>query len=498
MAEYSVIPLAETKGVDRWDSEFFSQAARGMITRLKEVGAQPLTWFIANAQRGSAPEYDAAGTVPVVRTVNVREFEFSNARQEYVSCQFFESAPKGKISHRDISVTSTGVGTLGRAFCNLSTKEYFADGHITVLTPKPQADPAYLTAVLQSSVGQIQFKQWQRGSSGQIEIYPEDILRFLIPKLPQQLQLKISTLWTSAVQLVQNAKNFYPDAERELLERLGWEILQRIKPELFFVEDISTLTMEERIDAEHFQPKYMRLRKRLFTNGSLPLGALCASIDKGTQPPEYIEDGPVVVVKSKNVFGQGIDFDNAERTIDDVFNDIPARLAAGDVVMNSTGFGTLGRAGFIPSNHPRKIVAAVDLLKLRVKPDQVLPEYLTLFLNSPAGLAQSEMLQTGSSGQLHLYPQHIRKILVFLPRDKKGNIDMAWQQKLAEKVIGASIAKKEAQIKLAKAKRIIEEILGMPQPKLIAQHQGAAPDSFPLPSKAAGETGHFTPKQVRN
>lgn len=278
----------------------------------------------------------------------------------------------------------------------------------------------------------------------------------MIPRLPQRVQTQISTLWTSAVKLVQQAETFYPDAEKELLERLGWATLQRTRPELFFVAKSSALSSAERVDAEHFHPKYRRLRKRLSANGAMPLDTLCTSIDKGTQPPEYIEDGPVVVVKSKNVFGQGIDFDNCERTTDSVFDDIPARLAAGDVVMNSTGFGTLGRAGFIPPEHPKRLVASVDLLKLRVKREQVLPEYLTLFLNSLAGLAQSEMLQTGSSGQLHLYPQHIQGILVFLPRDKKGNIDMAWQRKLADKVIGASTAKQEAQVKLAEAKRLVE------------------------------------------
>jgi len=326
MAEYSVVPVAAIEGVDRWDAEFYRQAARTMIARLNEVGTQPLSRFIANAQRGLAPKYDVAGTVPVVRTVNVREIEFSHTRQEYVSHQFFECVPKGKIGYRDIAVTSTGVGTLGRAFCNLGDQEYLADGHITVLKPKPQADPAYLTAVLQSSIGQIQFERWQRGSSGQIEIYPEDILRFLIPNFPQQVKLKISKLWTSAVQLVRQAKMFYPDAEMELLERMGWNTLQRTKTELFFVENSLALNRAERADAEHFQPKYRHLRKQLSDNGSSLLGTLCTNIDKGTQPREYIEHGSVVVVKSKNVFGQGIDFGNCERTTDDVFDDVPARL----------------------------------------------------------------------------------------------------------------------------------------------------------------------------
>lgn len=89
----------------------------------------------------------------------------------------------------------------------------------------------------------------------------------------------------------------------------------------------------------------------------------------------------------------------------------------------------------------------------------ILPEYATLFLNSPAGLAQSEMFQTGSSGQLHLYPQHIQEFLAYLPRNKNGSIDLAWQQKLADKVVAGSRAKQEAQAKLNEAKQLVEKAI---------------------------------------
>jgi len=459
MAEYRVVPITDLERFSRWDAEYFSPKPTELLAALRQVGARPLGTYIDKAQRGMAPNYDPAGSVPIIRTVNVRDLEFSATRQEYVTQSFYSSLSKGHVGELDIAVTSTGLGTLGRVFCNMGIQEYMADGHITVLSPKADADYAYLTAVLQSGVGQIQFEQWQRGSSGQIEIYPEDILSIMIPLLPISLQLEISELWKSAVNLVQRACLFYPEAEFELLDRIGWPALQNSKVELFFVENSAVLDNAGRVDAEHFQPKFRRLCQHLLDLKAVGLGTLCSSIDKGTQPGSYSSDGEIVVVKSKNVFGQGIDFGNCERTTSEVFADIHARLAEGDVVMNSTGLGTLGRAGFIPANHPEKMVASVDLLKLSLKHDEVLPEDLTLFLNCPAGLAQSEMFQTGSSGQLHLYPQHIQNILIFLPRNKDGSIDIAGQKKLADKVVGASVAKKEAQVKLAQAKRLVEEAI---------------------------------------
>ena len=210
MAEFSIVSLSEIGQIERWDAEFFGGTPKRMLAALERIGALPLSSFITNAQRGQAPAYDISGTVPVIRTVNVRDLGFSDARQEYVTETFLRSASKGGVEQYDILVTSTGVGTLGRVFCNLSNKKLFADGHITVLTPKPDVDYSFLTAVLQSLVGQVQLERWQRGSSGQIEIYPDDILQVRIPKLSESLQNRISALWRESVELVARSQKFYP------------------------------------------------------------------------------------------------------------------------------------------------------------------------------------------------------------------------------------------------------------------------------------------------
>jgi restriction endonuclease S subunit len=454
--EITALSLSEINQYQRCDAEFFGPTTAVLLDKIQSVGCQRLGDFLSSAKRGQAPEYNTAGEIPVIRTANVRELEFSGVRQEYVTKDFYDSAVKGPIGTNDFAVTSTGVGTLGRVFCNISGGEYFADGHITILKAKPGVDICLLAAVLQSRIGQVQFERWQRGSSGQIEIYPEDICNILIPKLPAKTQLQISALWRAAVESVKNSSLFYPQAEQELLERLGWQKIKQSADELFFVEGISEITKRGRADPEHFQPKYLRLLQQLEKVGASTLGSLTREIVKGIQPDGYSDEGPITVVKSKNVFGHGIDFVSCQRTSVEAFKDQPSRLAEGDVVMNSTGFGTLGRAAFVPSI-TEKTVAAVDLLILRLRKDQALPEYVTLFLNSAAGLWQSEMFQTGSSGQLHLYPQHVKEMLVFLPRNKDGSVDLVWQRKLAALVTRASRSKDDARIKLDQAKKIVEK-----------------------------------------
>lgn len=212
---------------------------------------------------------------------------------------------------------------------------------------------------------------------------------------------------------------------------------------------------------EFFQPHYARLRQQIEEKGALKLGSALKFLDKGAQPDGYESGGEIRVVKSKNVSGRGISWEGCERTTRGVWGKaVTARLRNEDVVFNATGLGTLGRAEAI-RDLPGEALAAVDLLICRTDHTKILPIYLALFLNSPAGLAQSDRAQTGSSGQLHLYPQHLREYQIFVPKNADGSIDLAWQGRLADKVLEASGAKARARQKLDEAKALVENAIGM-------------------------------------
>jgi len=172
--------------------------------------------------------------------------------------------------------------------------------------------------------------------------------------------------------------------------------------------------------------------------------------------PEIAEAGTVLALDSKSIRPNGVE-PSGER-VTQAFYDSgfaeKARVRKHDVLLNSTGRGTPGRAACYQLDAPA--VCDNHVAILRPDTEVCLPRYLALFLNSPAGLTQSEQFQTGSSGQLEIYPQHIRPFLVFLPRTKSGKIDIAWQQSLADKIEAAIRAREEAKTKLAEAKRLVE------------------------------------------
>lgn len=272
------------------------------------------------------------------------------------------------------------------------------------------------------------------------------------------LRDKLSKFVENAVRRFESSRLLYPEAEAELLERMGWEKLAAQPVELFYIEKYDGLQEHDRIDAEHFQPQYERLREHLQKVGAKHISEFCLPPKRGVQP-EFVDSGEVLVIDSKAVRPQGVEPSN-ERTNMTSYNqesNTKGRVQKGDVLLNSTGRGTLGRAACYQIDKPA--LADNHVAIIRSDKHVCIPEYLSLFLNSPAGLAQSEMYQAGSSGQLELYPQHIMQFLIYLPKNKNGSIDLDWQKKLADKVISASKAKAEAQAKLEEAKMMVEKAI---------------------------------------
>jgi hypothetical protein len=66
---------------------------------------------------------------------------------------------------------------------------------------------------------------------------------------------------------------------------------------------------------------------------------------------------------------------------------------------------------------------------------------------------------TGSSRQLEIYSEHIQQFLIYLPRQKSGAVDLAWQRRLATTVESASAARVAAYDRLEEAKRLVEEAI---------------------------------------
>jgi hypothetical protein len=427
----------------RLDPEYFDPRAVTVAAELARRGARMLGGYVNGAWRGISPTYDAEGSIRVVKTANVQRFEISASPAEYVAQD--ESAMSARIPRGSLLITSTGVGSAGRTFAFFGDDIFLvADGHVTVLPIRcPPTDGAYICAFLQSPVGRQQVIRLHRGSSRQIEIYPEDLLTVPIPWASPEVRRRIADQWLSAVASIEASRTCVRSAEAVIegfvglsetdldgVAQASWDVMT------------DALYKDLRLDPEYDAPKIRVLRRALTRAGAVQMSDVILEVDKGIQPESYDPDGVVIVVKSKDVDYPDFDLARCERA----YVDCVECLKSNDVLINMTGEGTLGRAAVMPESDDPDIraVAAVDLAVVKLDLRLIMPQYLALFLNSWMGRQQTRSLQTGSSGQQHLYPAHFSEVLIPIRRNFDGSVDLAWQREIVDLAEQRGIASRRA------------------------------------------------------
>ncbi|RYE70707.1 MAG: restriction endonuclease subunit S, partial [Oxalobacteraceae bacterium] len=161
----------------------------------------------ANA-RGRQPLYDETG-LPVLNSKHVRANRVILEDNRRAS----EAGSSVKIRKGDVLVNGTGVGTIGRAAAYLHDEPALPDNHVTVLRAA-RIDPVFLSAFLNSPLGQWQIERHIKGSSGQIELYPQDIARIVVWDAPAEVQCLVRDTVLSAFAAQHRAKALLDAAKR--------------------------------------------------------------------------------------------------------------------------------------------------------------------------------------------------------------------------------------------------------------------------------------------
>ncbi len=108
---------------------------------------------------------------------------------DFIEKDIFDEMPDVQIQKGDILIASTGTGTLGKAGVYQLDWPAIADGHVTIIRPEPKKiDPHYLADYLRAGPGAAQIDRLYTGSTGLIELTPEDVDRILIDTLNDDLK----------------------------------------------------------------------------------------------------------------------------------------------------------------------------------------------------------------------------------------------------------------------------------------------------------------------
>lgn len=270
------------------NAELFTPDIVNLRNNLKNKNFKPLGMYAKYIKRGMQPEYSSNGTIKVLRSVNIRETGFSADRQEFVNEEFYNKKTSGQVVKNDVLLNSTGVGSLGRCCIVHDNEKHFIDGHITKIASLQELKPEFLYIYLNSKYGQIQIEKLYKGSSGQIEIYPEQIQSILIK--PLKIQDLIAKIVKKVFKNGVFAKELYHDAQKTLLQELNL-INWQPKHKLYSIKNYSEITNANRIDAEYFQTQYDEITEKIkaYSNGWDILENLIKINDKNIIPKSNIK-----------------------------------------------------------------------------------------------------------------------------------------------------------------------------------------------------------------
>lgn len=197
-----------------------------------------------------------------------------------------------------------------------------------------------------------------------------------------------------------------------------------------------TIVQDEsyRLDYKYWSPEVREQIELARATGGLPLKELVVDeIIRGKSPPaeayvDEIEGYALVVKAGSNIskFGELLtDGDYIEKNVYDEMEE--AYLCDGDILLASTGDGTLGKCCVFRSEKPA--IADGHVTIVRVNSDEYYPEYVCDYLRLGFGAQQIDRLYTGSTGLIELTPTHINSIVI----DLRGT-DLAGQKLLSQEL----------------------------------------------------------------
>ncbi len=168
--------------------------------------------------------------------------------------------------------------------------------------------------------------------------------------------------------------------------------------------------------------------------------------------PNYAEKSSIAVINQACIYWEGISEDDLKYHEETDISELrKGLLKKGDLLLNSTGTGTLGRA--LLFNLDRVCIADSHVTIVRCNRKLMIPSFLRLLVETP--LYQSKILNelvAGSTNQIELSREELRNLIIPLPADEEQQwIVRGITEKTVE--IDALISKKQLLIELLKEKR---------------------------------------------
>jgi len=435
----------------RFDSEYykkeFLKIDKNIISsdykRLVSL-CEKITDFGAFSQNNFI-EYKENGSHYFIRNQDI-ENSFIKDDKIFIDKDVYEKLSL-KLNEFDLLLQRTG--SIGKSGLVLK-KDLPSSANQNLAQIKPnltKINPYFLNVFLNSLIGQ---KIFERLATGNVQPWLNlgQIESVKIPSLSEKFQLKIEEIVKSLFNKTQNSKTFYTQAENILLEEIGLQNFVLSKEPVNVKSFKDSFVASGRLDAEYYQLKYEQVINKI---KSKPYDSLTnlVQIKKSIEPgsKSYAEDGlPFMRVAdlSKNGLSEPQKYISGYfvKENQDKINDLKPKK--GTILFSKDG--SVGIAYHLRENYNG--ITSGAILHLNVKDEsRIIPEYLTLALNSKVVQMQAER-DAGGSIILHWRSSEIENVVVPI-------IDFEKQKQIADLIEESFSLKMQSEHLLDVAKRAV-------------------------------------------
>ena len=441
-------------GKFRFDSEFFKKEYLIKERKIKLLNHDKLNNLI-----GTLTDYHANGSyerlkknveiseikndVLMIRTTDLERDDFySDVR--YISKNAYEFLEKTKVFGGEIIINKIGTNS-GNVYFMPFLNRKISLGMNQFMIKNYKINNYYLYIYLVSGIGSKLIKRRINGSAP-FSIDKESILILNIPIFSNNFQSGIENLVKLSYQKLEERKILYKQAEELLLKELDLLDFQPSNEHITTKSFKESFGISGRLDSEYYQPKYDELITYIKKTKFDKLDNI-VNIKKSIEPgSEAYQDEGIPFIRVSNITKSGIT-DTEIHLSKDILKeeDLKKLYPTKDTILLSKD-GTVGIAYKIKDE--TKIITSSALLHLMIKREDVLPEYLTLVLNSLIVQLQADR-DAGGSIIKHWKPSEIQEVLIPI-------IDTSIQIKIEEKIKKSFELKEESKQLLDLAKRAVE------------------------------------------
>lgn len=437
---------------DRFDSDYYTKNYLHISDQMSKVPTEKLgklATTVASAFYPAATQFYSEGDTAFARCVDCVSYPVITKDQD----SKFEKIPYsfGKenkgisfIKAEDIIITK--VGTPCYASILTDYDEIALSRTVMGLTGIHGINPYYLMVFLRCKYGFEQLFR-QRELTIQYQLTLPRVKAVDVFVADDKLQKAVKRLCEKSSELQKKSNESYQLAEQTLVEIVKC-------PDFSTTSTHSIKSINEsfvrsgRLDAEYYQPKYDVLFNSLAAFTTKKLGGengiveYMKSIEPGSDA--YVEEGiPFIRVSDISKFGVS---EPEIKLRGDIVPNPEVLFPQKDTILLSKD-GSVGIAYKVESTIPVITSGALLHLSIRNK-EEVLPDYLTLVLNSPIVQLQAERDSNGAIIQ-HWKPSEIENVIIPV-------LDMSIQKEIATQVQESFELRKQSKQLLEYAKQAVE------------------------------------------